>query len=539
MSEIGQPGRFRRGLNGARRAALPGIAVWLALCAGCDSATPADPCSGVSCSSRGFCIQAAGRAYCGCLTGYHPVALACLENDPADPCRGVDCSEHGTCRAVAGQPVCDCEPGFENPVTADPRCTELACELLCVAHSTTDGGGDADADGDGDGDADADGDGDAPADAEAEAEASEDVPASCGNGSLEPPEECDDGNPVDGDGCDWNCRFSCHEAADCADSDPCTADDCRAGGTGRVCDHAVAAGSACEDGDPCTDGDQCDDAGVCQGGWSVCACATTADCPDDGDRCNGTLICVAPDCVVEPGSVVVCTDPPGDCFQPVCDPATGSCEDEPLVDGTPCDDGAFCTADDRCSAGVCQGGGDTCPAGGCSAGCDETADRCLAAGSGFECRAAPGTCDVAEQCDGVSPSCPLDVLQPSGWRCRRSFGACDEAEYCTGDSPDCPADGFVADGTACDDGLGCSTHSACSGGSCVAYEVCDGADNDCDTIPDQGVSCVTNDGTPVCPGGAGEYRESCAPPTCRTCTCQAGAPPYWADCVGSCHFCPD
>jgi cysteine-rich repeat protein len=34
-----------------------------------------------------------------------------------------------------------------------------------------------------------------------------DVVATCGNGVLDPGEECDDGNRMDGDGCDWSCRL--------------------------------------------------------------------------------------------------------------------------------------------------------------------------------------------------------------------------------------------------------------------------------------------------------------------------------------------
>jgi len=34
-----------------------------------------------------------------------------------------------------------------------------------------------------------------------------DVVPTCGNGALDPGEECDDGNRLDGDGCDWTCRL--------------------------------------------------------------------------------------------------------------------------------------------------------------------------------------------------------------------------------------------------------------------------------------------------------------------------------------------
>lgn len=43
------------------------------------------------------------------------------------------------------------------------------------------------------------------------------VPPSCGDGVLDPDEECDDGNRLDGDDCDWRCR---HGAGAAPPSDP-------------------------------------------------------------------------------------------------------------------------------------------------------------------------------------------------------------------------------------------------------------------------------------------------------------------------------
>lgn len=47
----------------------------------------------------------------------------------------------------------------------------------------------------------------------------------CGDGytdtTASPPEECDDGNTMDGDGCDSDCTFTCTEDTDCEDGDPC------------------------------------------------------------------------------------------------------------------------------------------------------------------------------------------------------------------------------------------------------------------------------------------------------------------------------
>lgn len=48
----------------------------------------------------------------------------------------------------------------------------------------------------------------------------------CGNGTLDAPEQCDDGNTGNGDGCSTGCRLECVDAASCDDGDPCTEDRC-------------------------------------------------------------------------------------------------------------------------------------------------------------------------------------------------------------------------------------------------------------------------------------------------------------------------
>lgn len=67
-------------------------------------------------------------------------------------------------------------------------------------------------------------------------------------------EECDDGNVMEGDGCDNDCTFSCASDADCDDMSVCT-------GT-ESCDvttHVCQPGTdlTCVDGDDCTM-DMCD-----------------------------------------------------------------------------------------------------------------------------------------------------------------------------------------------------------------------------------------------------------------------------------------
>lgn len=88
------------------------------------------------------------------------------------------------------------------------------------------------------------------------------VPSSCGNGSLDAGEECDDGNSVDGDCCSRRCTYEALESACTDDGNDCTADLCDGAGT---CTHDNRpAGFACYDGEGffCT-ADTCDGAGVC------------------------------------------------------------------------------------------------------------------------------------------------------------------------------------------------------------------------------------------------------------------------------------
>jgi cysteine-rich repeat protein len=86
----------------------------------------------------------------------------------------------------------------------------------------------------------------------------------CGDREIRPPEECDDGNAVDGDGCDANCTRT-----RCGNEVVTTGEQCDDGNTrgGDCCDAACRVepgGTACDDGEPCTRSDACA-GGVCVG----------------------------------------------------------------------------------------------------------------------------------------------------------------------------------------------------------------------------------------------------------------------------------
>jgi len=158
---------------------------------------------------------------------------------------------------------------------------------------------------------------------------------SCGDGIVDPDEECDDMNAINGDGCNAFCVVEF-----CGDGllQPAIGEDCDDGNTagGDCCSETCqfeTTGSSCADGDLCTTGDVCDGAGTCVGAPVVC---------DDTN---------------------VCTDDS-------CNAGTGVCDFVPNTD--PCADGDLCTEPDACSAGVCTSG----PLLDCDDGNPCTADAC-------------------------------------------------------------------------------------------------------------------------------------------------------------------
>src|SRR5262245_47764906 len=112
------------------------------------------------------------------------------------------------------------------------------------------------------------------------------TPTACGNGIVTAPEACDDGNVVDGDGCDSNCTIpSCgngiaNPGEECDDGNAVSGDGCDANCTSTRCGNdIVTAGEACDDGNT-TSGDGCDAACAVEPcyrctGTEPSTCATT------------------------------------------------------------------------------------------------------------------------------------------------------------------------------------------------------------------------------------------------------------------------
>lgn len=89
--------------------------------------------------------------------------------------------------------------------------------------------------------------------------------AGCGDNNLDPGEQCDDGNQVDGDGCDSNCTVTA-----CGNRIVTAGEQCDDGNvaTGDCCDASCMfepVAAPCNDANACTRTDGCDGAGSCAG----------------------------------------------------------------------------------------------------------------------------------------------------------------------------------------------------------------------------------------------------------------------------------
>ena len=273
----------------------------------------------------------------------------------------------------------------------------------------------------------------------------------------------------------------------------------------EVCDPAVGcvsgAAPACGDGIACTD-DRCDTVS------DSCVHIANNTLCGDARFCNGPEIC-NPATGCGAGTPPVCDDGLA-CTTDSCDPAaaggTGACTAvgpdrdgdtyrDQACTGTDCNDGDFAvhpgaaevcnSRDDDCDGltdetFLCMpGSAQSCMVGSCS-GSQTCSSGCTW-----------GTCTVSatETCNGVDDNC--NGLPDEGFACvfGRSqtcwVGSCSGSQTC---------------------GAGC-TWGACT---VSASEVCNGVDDDCDGITDEGYSCIFGR-TQACFVGACSGTQTCSP----------------------------
>lgn len=369
---------------------------------------------------------------------------------------------------------------------------------------------------------------------------------------------CNDNNTCTADSCvsSSGCSYQLLTGTPCNDGNPCT--------VGETCDQGVckagpsATATDCNDGNPCTK-DSCDPSFGC-----INLPDPGLPC-DDGNKCTEPDLCDGDgNCV--PGPAVVCVDT--QCTDFECTPAIG-CSVKKFLTG-PCNDGQFCTTDDTCTQGVCAGvyspsvctanagnpcmldncdpniapgqGGNSkgaCTASTISGPCDDKLfctenDFCVSGkcqGTPVQCAGPnitnPALCG-ATQCD---TECVSNVCSEATKGCAPVYGnigktcedgnpctfgdSCDGAGHCTGADKPCPsanpcidkicnpADGSCLnkppkpDGTPCEDGNQCTVGDVCQDGTCksggLPIECIDGnicTIDGCNPFPGTGPLCV-------------------------------------------------
>lgn len=251
----------------------------------------------------------------------------------------------------------------------------------------------------------------------------------------------------------------------------------------------------------CFDGDKCWSDTKCLGGKcanaltgaKICACTDSAQCKasEDGDLCNGTLICQDGQCIVNPVSVITCPKSTDGCMKTICNKKAGKCEKVPIETlktvclasepncgdfvvippgATPtavaCDDGDACTVGEACGQGQCTATnkGYVCD---CS-----TDDQCLKSDAANKCKGSH-YCDKALSKCLINPKtivvcqtgddtiCQKNVCDKTTGLCKIEPIAlsCDDNNACTADSCTEVACKHVplADGSDCGNGLACKS----------------------------------------------------------------------------------
>jgi len=330
----------------------------------------------------------------------------------------------------------------------------------------------------------------------------------CGNGTVEGAEVCDDGNLTNGDGCESSCRLTNGEQ--CTMSGQCDSGNCDLTTNPGICEPAVGCGNGVRQAS-----EGCDDGNTTNGDGCSASCAI-----ENGFPCNQTppgdvddASCQSGVCDTSGGQPGVC-EPAQTCGNGVREGAE-ICDDGNVTNGDGCEStcklslGEPCTSDPQCQSGECdETGSMTCePAVGCGNGSLQAGEGCDDGDNvpGDGCNA---TCDIENTfpCNATppgdigNPSCESTICDQSG----SAQGTCEPASTCgnnkleAGEGCDdggtvagdgCNAACKIEDGDPCNaDTAGATGDASCASDSCDesggAPGVCGGSDTDGDGVFD-------------------------------------------------------
>lgn len=296
------------------------------------------------------------------------------------------------------------------------------------------------------------------------------------------------------------------DAKDCSSS----SDQCNTG----VCDEdadsctaePVADGTGCDDGLYCSVNDACT-SGVCGGSDRDCSQSAdqcnSASCNEDANEClpvplpdgtgceDGQFCTVADSCTAGlcGGTPRDCSGHSDQCHNGTCDEEANECMATPLADGSSCDDELYCTVDDACQNGICEGSPRDCSAQSdqCNAGlCNESLDACLAQPLPDQTACDDSNaCTVGDSC--LSGQCASgDAVDCSGLNGPCTVASCNPS----GNSANCDVISPVEDGTSCDDGAYCTSGESCLLGECQGGSMPCGDGLYCDEGANACVECI-------------------------------------------------
>jgi len=270
-------------------------------------------------------------------------------------------------------------------------------------------------------------------------------------------------------------------------------------------------------GDQVTDpGEECDAGSL---GSTCCTPSCTAEAAgttcDDGAFCTVNDACAAGLCQ---GAAMDCSGLSDACTDGACDEGMDACVAVPKTDGTSCDDGDACTIGDTCQVGSCTAGApmvctaqDQCHDAGV---CNPATGVCSnpAKANGASCNDG-NACTTADTCQAGSCAGGAAVVCPAPDQCH--VGICDPSSGVCSVSP-------KADGATCNDGNACTRTDSCSTGACVGANavVCTATDEcheagTCDPATGTCSNPAKADGAPCDDGDVCTLEDSCVAGTCE------------------------